>query len=664
MSPLELDLLGAPRIRARAAALPLERKAAALLALLALDGPSARTRVAGLLWPDSPEETARANLRQLLRRIRVACGADPTTGGEPLALAPAVRADVRAALDGELGERSALPLLAGLDFADCPELDSWLQAARERVTAAQVQALAAAGARSEAGEDPPAAISYAERQLQLAPFSEELWRRLMGLHHRAGDRLAALAAYARCKELLRRELDAAPDAETEQLARALERSRAPASSRPPRPVLPPSVLRPPLLVGREREWELMERAWEAGQQILLVGEPGSGKTRLARDFAATKGKADLVWARPGDGDVPYSTLVRHVRRRLEAGQQLKLPAWARREAARVVPDLHPDPPEGPADRVRLVGALAQVLRQCAEPFDLLVVDDLQYLDEASLEVSIQVLTQYSGDRGFHRLIDCMRKGEASPPLRERLELLERAQEFAVIELSPLSSDGVGAFLRSLELPGAEALGGELVRYTGGNPLFLVETVRLLVELGGLDRGWTGRLPAAGRVRAVILQRLARLSAAARDLAQVAALAGTAFSLDLAAEVLQVRTLALAPAVRELEEALVLRGTRFTHDLLFEAVVDSVPAAVAPALHDALAAALAGRGAPAALVARHLVAAGRPERAVPYLIAAADADHAVLREGEAAGALGQAIQLLEAGGRHDEAAQLRRRLASG
>jgi DNA-binding SARP family transcriptional activator len=102
----------------------LERKAAALLALLALDGSVSRARASCLLWPDAAEVTARANLRQLLRRFRLALGAELVEGQDPLRLRLGVQVD---ATHG----RSTQELLAGYEYDDCPELAEWLSVSRE-----------------------------------------------------------------------------------------------------------------------------------------------------------------------------------------------------------------------------------------------------------------------------------------------------------------------------------------------------------------------------------------------------------------------------------------------------------------------------------------------------------------------------------------------------
>src|SRR5690606_21081776 len=73
----------------------LERKSAACIAYLVIEGRQSRSRMADLLWPNAALETARANLRQLARRLRLALGVEVLTGGDVIDVDPGVDVDVR-----------------------------------------------------------------------------------------------------------------------------------------------------------------------------------------------------------------------------------------------------------------------------------------------------------------------------------------------------------------------------------------------------------------------------------------------------------------------------------------------------------------------------------------------------------------------------------------
>ncbi|MFP2905614.1 AAA family ATPase, partial [Pyxidicoccus sp. 3LFB2] len=356
----------------------------------------------------------------------------------------------------------------------------------------------------------------------------------------------------------------------------------------------------------------MEAAWEAGQTIILAGEPGVGKTRLAHDFAASRGTHFVLEARPGEQNVPYASHVRLVRQLLARMPEPKLEPWVRRELARLLPDLAG--PEGPpppmtdeADRSRFLEANCELLYQLCANVDVLVADDLQFMDPATAEFAVLMfsrrLTPGPGGR-YPRFIDTLRADELAPQAAAAMQQLVTTGLAVVIELEPLPADAVSALLNSLDLPGAKQLAGDVTRHTGGNPLFITETLKHLLETGGLERGWPEHVPPSGRGQQLIQQRLERLSPAALQVARLASLARTHFGLELASEVLEMPALALATHVAELEGAQIFRGERFTHDLLFEVVRQGVPRSLEALLHRRLAVALELRKAAPAVVAQH------------------------------------------------------------
>lgn len=107
-----------------------------------------------------------------------------------------------------------------------------------------------------------------------------------------------------------------------------------------------------------------------------------------------------------------------------------------------------------------------------------------------------------------------------------------------IELGLLGQDSITTLVQGLGLQDAENLVPGLARYTGGNPLFILETLKYLIETNTLEQGLPSRLAPQGKVAALISRRLQRLSPSALNLARVASVAMTDFTLDLAAFVLE------------------------------------------------------------------------------------------------------------------------------
>ena len=600
------------------APLPLGERDGALLAWLALEGPTARTRIAALLWPGSPPEDARNSLRQRLFKLRRLVGADIVSGQSTLALAEGVGHD----LD------DADTVLADLGDAIGGEFAAWLEQQRARRLARTRQTLTELADLAEDVRDWGDALSHAQELLALEPLSEAAHRRVIRLHYLAGDRAAALLAFDRCERMLKDEVGARPDAETLALLQTVEAAAPPAAGRALARVAP-GVLRPPRMVGRARELAALTAAVQGGLHVAVLGEAGMGKSRLLAEYAEAQGGRLAVAARPGDTDQPYAVFARLVRALLAAGRPVD--ATLRPELARFVPEL------GEPSRNRLEAAaferVAEQLLAALPPGEAIAVDDLHFADAASVELFARLCT-----------------APAVPPLlfgarpadgAEALATLERALgETHRFERVTLVLLGVAELVELVDSLAVEGLSGAVLaeplrRHTGGNPQFVLETLRTLQLEGQALAFQQGALPVPAGVGALIERRLKRLSAPALKLARVAAIAAGDFSAPLAAAVLGGDVLDLADPWAELEAAQVLVDKAFAHDLVYEAVRAGVPKAIARPLHAGVAAALEAQRGAAASIAQHWLAAGELERAAPALEQAAQHAVAASRMREAA-----------------------------
>jgi DNA-binding SARP family transcriptional activator len=711
-----LQLHGRPHLWTRTfAAVPLGDREALMLAYLALQGPTPRAELAALLWPDADEERARGNLRQRIFQLHQRAGCELIRAGAQAALsaelvveaaplgaaptapsidAPSLSAGVEPEIDAVPGPPT---LLAGVQAVG--ELQSWLERQRQRQHDAHLAALDSAADLAEQQGDLVRAQSLAQRRVHAAPSSEPGWQRVMRLHLQAGDPAAVRQAFARCEAELRRALDCGPSSATRALLAQAEADAGPGGGLPKRagggpgshipPVRPPSarkVPRPPRLIGRESECQRMAAVWEAGGGLCLEGEAGLGKSRLLADFLRER-HALVVRARPGDTSLPLALLSRLLQA-LPAAALNALPAGARAELARVLPDLGPAAPESALGLTRLAAALQRLLGSLpAHGAITLAIDDLHFADADSLRLIAAALTALAAPTRLLDETDCQGLGSdagaagtapAAEPLRWLLayrpaecDATLRAQWRSALGadrcmvLAPLTPEATQALIDSLAAamapaPADAATGQQLAfsaeaatalaRHTGGNPLFLLETLKAVLDGSGDAEGPTA-LPLPASVGTLIDQRLARLSAPALELARLAALAGADFSAELAEQVLRKPLLALADAWRELEQAQLLEGAAFVHDLAAEATARSVPAAIGAHLHRAIAAALSAQGAAPARVVRHWLAGGDEAAALPALRAAGDAARAVSLFTQALHWYEQAIGLAE---KHREA----------
>jgi TolB-like protein/DNA-binding SARP family transcriptional activator/cytochrome c-type biogenesis protein CcmH/NrfG len=233
--PCRLVLLGSFSLQAEDGAelaLP-TRKDRLLLAHLALSagGSQARDRLAGLLWGDRGEVQARDSLRQSLAALRQTfrqVGLDPIrTDRESVFFDPAsIEIDAiefAASARTAPGKSAALyrgELLEGLDGVTS-EFEEWLRPERERLADLAVRALEDATASCSVGASADALIELGRRLLAKDRLREPVYRALMRLQERKGDRVEALKLYAACRTALQQELGISPDTKTENLHRNL-----------------------------------------------------------------------------------------------------------------------------------------------------------------------------------------------------------------------------------------------------------------------------------------------------------------------------------------------------------------------------------------------------------------------------------------------------------
>ena len=637
-----LRLLGPPQLHAGGRVHDLAGSDALLIALLAIEGALPRRRAAELLWPDRDPRRANISLRQRLFRLKRAAGRDVVTGDVTLALAPEVAHDL-AGLDAALladADHGRGELLAGIRPAADSEAAQWLAHARSRWADRLQAALADRAEALMAAQHLAAALRYAERLVTEAPWAEHAHRRVMRLHYLRGDRAAALAAFRRCEQVLAQDLGVAPGAETRALVAQLQDDAAAAGAAPAPPPL--AMLRPPRLVGREAALQRIAAAWQARRHVLVSGEPGIGKSRLLAEHAARCEPASrvlVIESRPGDAQLPYGVVARLLRGWLQQGGR-PADGWAVQEWARFVPELGVPAP-GAATTAHLQAALAAwAAHAAAAGADAVIVDDLQFVDAASLDALLALLAAELPQRWLLAVRAAERPAALQAWLASRTG--DATEE---LPLAALDTDAVTELLRSLALPGLEAApwADALWRHAGGNPFYTLQT---LLACGAAAHGPPPEaLPVPQHLGQLVQRRLHQLTASALHLAQIASLAEADFSVPLVAQVLQRHAVELSPAWAELEAAQVLRGGTFAHDLVREAVAATVPEAIARELHLQIADALAGSGVPPARLARHLALGGQWRRAAAAYLAAADQALAAGLRREEAEALDAALRCL-------------------
>jgi class 3 adenylate cyclase/tetratricopeptide (TPR) repeat protein len=444
-------------------------------------------------------------------------------------------------------------------------------------------------------------------------------------------------------------------------------------------------------VGREAERRRLEqRLTEAiagrGGAVMVAGEPGIGKTRLAEELAeqAQRAGTKVLWGHCFEGEwtPPYAPFTDAVEalaiasdpEELEADLRAGGPPLAQLVPAlrKVLPGLpEPVPLQPDEERFRLLDAVAQLLLAHSERVPLLLVlEDLHWADRGT----VAMLRHLARFVPAHRilLIGTYRDAEIdrSHPLADALGALPRETGYDQLRLGGLPVEAVGELLVAVaEQDLNQAVVADFADETGGNPFFLQEALRHLIEEGKIYRGpdglWTSdrRIRDLGipeGVRAVIARRLARLPEPARRLLGVAAVFEGAFRFDVVAGVAE---LSEADALDAFDEAVAAQLVRpagdadtcaFTHALVRDALYAELSPPRRARLHRRVAEALEvsyGRE-PSPIEAGEIASqyhrsAGLPgaERGVdPALQAAAHAD-ATGAHDEAAAFLRMALALL-------------------
>ncbi|MCK5375980.1 MAG: AAA family ATPase, partial [Acidobacteria bacterium] len=321
------------------------------------------------------------------------------------------------------------------------------------------------------------------------------------------------------------------------------------------------------MVGRDSEIDALRRSWSEttlgrGGMVLVSGEPGSGKTRIARelvDYARITGGSVLQGGcYELEAATPYLPFVEALRSWVHAssGEELREAVGdSGAELARLAPELSSrlGPfPEGPTlsaseERLRLYDGIARCLFQLAEPSGLLLfIDDMQWADQASLSL-LQYLMRLAG-RERLLVLGCYRETELdrAHPLAEALDLWNRERAAVRVHLKRLDPDGTSAMLSVLL--GDECLSGDFCadihRETEGNPFFIEEVVKTLVNEGQIvcECGeWRRREEGAHLVlpqgvKAAIGRRLDHLSTPTTEVLRTAAILGKTFEFSALAAV--------------------------------------------------------------------------------------------------------------------------------
>ena len=478
---------------------------------------------------------------------------------------------------------------------------------------------------------------------------------------------------------------------------------------------PPPESQPPALtadwrrfVGRAEELDALRRACDAAfggdsRLVVVVGEPGIGKTRLVEEAAvyATVRGAQVWWGHCYEGDigVPFLPFVEALRgyARSRSDDELREQLGASApEIATLVSEIRqrlgdlPEPPplEGDAERMRLFDGVATFLANASRTTPVVIVlDDLHWADKPSLLLLQYLARNLRRERvlvvGTYRDVDLDRMH----PLADAIASLRRERIFERILLRGLPRDDVKALIEAVgEQETRDDFADLIHRETEGNPFFVAEVLRHLAETGAfrrVDGRWIGtasvleNLPEG--IREVIGRRLNRLSEACNRMLTVASAMPTGFSLDVIGQVTAANEDEVLDLLDEALQRQIVRERRtrpgeyeFTHALIRQTLSAELSTPRRVRLHRQIAEALedvqaAGRDAPVSALAYHWFQAapgGGAARAVRYAEEAGRRAEDQAAHEEAARFYDQALQALELLDEIDEHHRAMLRLALG
>jgi DNA-binding SARP family transcriptional activator/energy-coupling factor transporter ATP-binding protein EcfA2 len=544
---LRILLLGSPAIFDQDQLLDIKRRVprALLFYLACHEDPVGREELINLFWPDLEEDLGRSNLRDTLSKLRgqlpdpsVLIGDHDRVGLDFQNVFSDVLELERVFLKNRwtiLQSPANIPLprgvyqqlqdavrlwrspafMAGISLPDSGAYDTWVADKGARLEQISFRIMSCLAEHLAASGYYEIAVQWIRANLELDPFNEELNYHLIAWLNEAGRRSSALQEYdLLCKRLKRENLPLSPVIESLYL-KIQDRPlmELPETS----PVWPESLNLQYPLVGQNQAIQFLRQAFRRGQVVILRGEAGSGKTRLARAlYRSLDSSARLLYCptRSQEYRSAFQPLIDMLRSSVRPEEWNALaPVWTA-ALARILPELTqassrlPFPPEDAAILNEAIFNLFQVLGRSQRV--LLILDGAQWCDDDTFKALAYLINRnFFLNHGL--LLITVRLEENNPAFTAFLNSLQNSFAVQQGSLEPLTNEEVDQLAQMVVgQPLPEELLNRLVRETMGNPFFLLETLRALTETFPDPAQWENvtHLPVPERIQAVFRQRMA------------------------------------------------------------------------------------------------------------------------------------------------------------
>jgi len=704
---IKIHLLGPPRVYRDGELLHIQRRAPrALLFYLAAEAkPVSRFRLGELFWREKLEQHQRNSLRYTLARLRRALG-EPNAihthlgtisihrdfvwvdkqeftrlyleaqkfltywdAAEPLPPPAFERLEKAAGL--WYGDE----FIAGHDMSVSSELEHWKDEVSRELNAIRVRIFEKLALHDRISNTPSRALHWLRLALTLDEYNERLHKQTLEILLELGERVKARRHYDAMMEKFLDELGVVPSEEIRDLAAKIKSSTTPRKNGNGKAKwnVRRSMTAP--FVGQKEALEVLNRVYHTGGGILIRGEAGAGKTRLVQEFyqrLPSPPRLLMLSCHPMEETLPYHPWIETLRASIAPDEWETLArSWAAPLSA-LLPEV--DALRRIAEttldkkvyaRSAIFDAIIHLLSTLSEQEPLLlVVDDAHWADEASLSVLSHLLRESFFSSRTGMLIITARLEVPNPHLNQ-LVLATDSRLLRQMNMRGLSEEEIaqlGQYL--LKKSPSEDFLRRLARNTGGNPFFVVETLKTMISHPEKTSEEILENPAiASSIIRLIQERLETLSPSALEVLSCAAIQGTQFQMSILQAALGKSQKEILDAIDLLQSASFIRWKDgetyvFIHEKIRDALLLELSRARQRALHRAVAEALESqlgedREKKAAILAHHYEESGQFSRAFDAWVAAGHYAYRLFSVEDAARAYDRAEQLISQADLSDE-----------
>jgi len=672
MTKLSVQLLGSPKVTWENEVIAIKRRVPrTILFYLASQGKSiGRENLCHLFWTEKSDQQSHQRLRENLSRLRKSLP-DPTlliTDNTNISLDfDRVHVDLLefnqlavsvGKIPWQFPASELLPehtyqtltaalecwhgaqFLEGTRLPANPFLDNWLTSTSLLLEQRRTAVLLRLSHHAYLTQNIDAALNFARMVLDTDNTNDDAHYCVLRYLIETKQFGPARKYFKQIKKTYQHELEDNPPNKIILLYDQLKQQRDDSAPLPSKWSIHPSVETP--FVGRKQEMVEILRALEQHQGVFVLGESGLGKTRLiqklANDFLPMS-RLLVTTCRPLESTIPFNPVCEILRHHLTPQDWQAVPESWCSYLANLLPEIKDISPnikknEIPFDSEHAQGLILEAIRQAflvlsAKGPLFFVLDDAHWADEPTLMVIAYILSRPPFNSNSSLAL-MAREEYISPYFNEFLVSIQQSKNGAIINLPHLSTDEVFDLARFFlhTAPQIDFI-HKLTRATGGNPFFVLETLRVIVEISPKpDLSKDGDIPLAKSVNSLIINRVKKLKPANKKVLEAAVVIGSEFSPELIKAITEQSSIEIVDALEKLERFSFIRPMQgdkgqllytFIHDKIRESLYQSITPARIQLLHARVAQALeiAAIPVPASILASHYEASGNHHLAFRY-----------------------------------------------